>query len=112
MSSNAPLRQQLNGQFPYMPYNFNLLNNLKFQPAAEINPHENPADYHVNGSFEAPRQGYESNNHGWASTSGPCAVTMFDEHLYAQASFTKQHHSFQFIYLFAFLWHFCCTTFL
>ncbi|XP_073226532.1 agamous-like MADS-box protein AGL30 isoform X2 [Cicer arietinum] len=84
MSSNAPLRQQLNGQFPYMPYNFNLLNNLKFQPAAEINPHENPADYHVNGSFEAPRQGYESNNHGWASTSGPCAVTMFDEHLYAQ----------------------------
>ncbi|KAK7362360.1 hypothetical protein VNO77_04471 [Canavalia gladiata] len=89
MSSTAPLRLQLNGQFPYLPYNFNLLNNLKFQPTAEINPHENPVDYHVNGSFEAPRPGFDSNHHGWASTSGPCAVTMFDEHLYAQASFAK-----------------------
>ncbi|XP_061370903.1 agamous-like MADS-box protein AGL30 isoform X2 [Gastrolobium bilobum] len=84
LSSTAPMRLQFNGQFPYMPYNFNLMNNLKFQPAAEINPHENPVDYHINGSFEAPRPGYDSNHHGWASTSGPCAVTMFDEHLYAQ----------------------------
>ena len=30
-----------------------------FQPAAEINPKENPIDYHVNGSFEAPRPGYD-----------------------------------------------------
>ncbi|KAL2344524.1 hypothetical protein Fmac_005809 [Flemingia macrophylla] len=89
MSSTAPMRLQLNGQFPYLPYNFNLLNNLKFQPTAEMNPHENPVDYHVNGSFEASRSGYDSNHHGWASTSGPCAVTMFDEQLYAQASPTK-----------------------
>ncbi|XP_027347742.1 agamous-like MADS-box protein AGL30 [Abrus precatorius] len=91
MSSTAPLRLQLNGQFPYLPYNFNLLNNLKFQPSAEISPQENPVDYHVNGSFEAPSTGFDSNHHGWASTSGPCAVTMFDEHLYAQASTTKLH---------------------
>ncbi|XP_029127208.1 agamous-like MADS-box protein AGL30 isoform X6 [Cajanus cajan] len=84
LSSTAPMRLQLNGQFPYLPYNFNLLNNLKFQPTAEINPHENPVDYHVNGSFDAPRSGYDSNHHGWASSSGPCAVTMFDEQLYAQ----------------------------
>ncbi|RDX74387.1 Agamous-like MADS-box protein AGL30, partial [Mucuna pruriens] len=89
MSSAAPMRLQLNGQFPYLPYNFNLLNNLKFQPTAEINPHENPVDYHVNGSFEAPRSGYDSNHHGWASTSGHCGVTMFDEQLYAQASSTE-----------------------
>lgn len=95
MSSTAPLRLQLSGQIPYLPYNFNLLNNLKLQPtAAEINPHKNPVDYHVDGSFEAPRPGYDSNQHGWASTSGPCAVTMFDEHLYAQASFNKVHFGF------------------
>ncbi|KAK8472307.1 hypothetical protein PHAVU_002G172350 [Phaseolus vulgaris] len=84
MSSTANMRLQLNGQFPYLPYNFNLLNNLKFQPTAEINPHENPVDYQVNGSLEAPRSGYDSNHHGWASTSGHCGVTMFDEQLYAQ----------------------------
>ncbi|XP_020220789.1 agamous-like MADS-box protein AGL30 isoform X3 [Cajanus cajan] len=94
LSSTAPMRLQLNGQFPYLPYNFNLLNNLKFQPTAEINPHENPVDYHVNGSFDAPRSGYDSNHHGWASSSGPCAVTMFDEQLYAQASPTKVNFGF------------------
>jgi len=94
MSSTANMRLPLNGQFPYLPYNFNLLNNLKFQPTAEMNPHENPVDYHVNGSLEAPRSGFDSNHHGWASTSGPCGVTMFDEQLYAQASTTKMHFGF------------------
>lgn len=93
MSNIAPMRLQLNGQFPYLPYNFNLLNNLKFQQTAEINPHENHVDY-VNGSFEAPIAGYDSNHHGWASTSGPCDVPMFDEHLYAQASSTNIHFGF------------------
>lgn len=87
MCSTAPQNLQLSEQFPNMPYNFNLLNSLKFQPGAEINPLENPVDYHVNGSFEAPRPGYDSKQHGWGSTSGPCADTMFDEHLYSQASF-------------------------
>ncbi|KAK7368388.1 hypothetical protein VNO80_10413 [Phaseolus coccineus] len=94
MSSTANMRLQLNGQFPYLPYNFNLLNNLKFQPTAEMNPHENPVDYQVNGSLEAPRSGYDSNHHGWASTSGHCGVTMFDEQLYAQASSTEMHYGF------------------
>ncbi|XP_014506892.2 agamous-like MADS-box protein AGL30 [Vigna radiata var. radiata] len=94
LSSTANMRLQLNGQFPYLPYNFNLLNNLKFQPNAEMNPHENPVDYHVNGSLEAPRSGFDSNHHAWASTSGPCGVTMFDDQLYAQASSTKMHFGF------------------
>ncbi|CAJ1939810.1 unnamed protein product [Sphenostylis stenocarpa] len=94
MTSTAPMRLQLNGQFPYLPYNFNVMNNLKYQPTAEINPHENPVDFNVNGSLEAPRSGFDSNHHGWASTSGPCGVTMFDEQLYAQASSTKVHFSF------------------
>ncbi|XLT88506.1 hypothetical protein HN873_010259, partial [Arachis hypogaea] len=100
-STTAPLRLPLNNghQFPYMPsYNFNLLNDFKFQAAPEMNHHHNQPQenhnlsfhHHVNnGNFEAPRNAYDSNHHhhhGWASTSGPCAVTMFDEHLYAQAS--------------------------
>ncbi|KAL2560482.1 hypothetical protein AAZV13_20G027200 [Glycine max] len=85
MSNIAPMRLQLNGQFPCLQYNFNLLNNLKFQPSVEINPHENHVDYHVNEGFEAPRSSYDSNNHhGWASTSGSCGITMFEEQLYAQ----------------------------
>lgn len=82
----APLRLQLGGQYPYLPYNLNLMNDTKFQSAAQMNPQENPVDFHVNGSFETPRPGYETTQHSWASTSGPCPVTMFDEHLYSQVS--------------------------
>uniref|UniRef100_A0A2N9J5N1 MADS-box domain-containing protein n=1 Tax=Fagus sylvatica TaxID=28930 RepID=A0A2N9J5N1_FAGSY len=80
----APLRLQLGGQYPYLPYNVNLLNETKFQPAAQMNPQEDPLDYHVNGNFGTSRPGYETTQHGWASTSGHCAVNMFDEHLYSQ----------------------------
>lgn len=88
------MRLPLGGQFPYLPNNFNTLNDGKLQPATGMNPQETRVDYHVNGSFEAPRQGYDSNQHGWASTSGPCAVTMFDEHLYAQPNFPQVHFGF------------------
>ncbi|XP_054809077.1 agamous-like MADS-box protein AGL30 isoform X2 [Prosopis cineraria] len=95
MTSTASLRLQLGGQLPYLPYNFNLLSDIKFQPSAEINPLENPIDYHPNKSFEAPRLAFESNHHGWDSTSGPCAVTtMFDDYLYAQASFPQVNFGF------------------
>ncbi|XP_018845248.2 agamous-like MADS-box protein AGL30 isoform X2 [Juglans regia] len=86
LSRIAPLRLQLGGQYPYLPYNLNLMNdNTKFQTAVQMNQPEHPADYHVNGSFETPRPGFETAQHSWASTSGPCPITMFDEHLYNQA---------------------------
>ncbi|XP_019454940.1 PREDICTED: agamous-like MADS-box protein AGL30 isoform X2 [Lupinus angustifolius] len=94
LSSTAPARLQLNGKFQYQPYNFNLLNDMKLQPAAEMNPHENNVDYHVNASFEPPRPSYDSNHHNWNSTSGPCAVTMFEEYLFGQASFPQVHFGF------------------
>ncbi|OIW02147.1 hypothetical protein TanjilG_02371 [Lupinus angustifolius] len=94
LSSNAPVRLQLNGQFPCQPYNFNVLNDIKFQLEAEMNPHENHVDYHVNGRFEAPRPGYDSNQYNWTSTSGPCAVTMLDEYLISQTSFPQVHFGF------------------
>lgn len=95
-SSTAPVRLQLNGQFPYLPNNFNIQNDMKLQPVATMNPQENNVDYNVNGNFEATRQGgYDhSNHHGWTSTSGPCAVTMFDDHLYPQPSFPQVHFGF------------------
>ncbi|KAM5567225.1 agamous-like MADS-box protein AGL30 [Rosa sericea] len=85
LSRTAPLRLQLGGQFSsYLPYNLNMLTDTKFQQPTEMSPQENPVEYHVNGSFEAPRPDFFATQHSWASTSGPCAVTMFDEHLYSQ----------------------------
>ncbi|KAJ7943451.1 Agamous-like MADS-box protein AGL30 [Quillaja saponaria] len=80
----ASLKLQLGDQFPYLPYNFSLLHDPKFQLVGEMNPLDNPVDYHVNGSFEAGRPGYDSIHQGWDSTSGPCGFTMFDEHLFSQ----------------------------
>ena len=89
LTRTAPIGglQLASGQFPYMPYNLNVLNDPKFQPQPEINPQENTVDYHVNGNFEVPRHGYETNHQSsWASTSGPYAVSILDEHLYPQVS--------------------------
>ncbi|KAM6571064.1 agamous-like MADS-box protein AGL30 isoform X1 [Cannabis sativa] len=86
LSRTTPMRLQLNGgQFPYAPYNLNVLSDQKFQPQTEMNPQENTVDYQVNGNFEVPRHGYETNHqNSWASTAGPYAVSMLDETLYPQ----------------------------
>lgn len=60
------------------------MNGTKFQPA-QMNPQKDPLDCHVNGRTSRP--GDETIWHGWASTSGSCAVNKFDEHLYSQVSF-------------------------
>eukprot|EP00262_Sarcandra_glabra_P015369 TRINITY_DN4734_c0_g1_i1.p1 TRINITY_DN4734_c0_g1~~TRINITY_DN4734_c0_g1_i1.p1 ORF type:complete len:348 (-),score=51.61 TRINITY_DN4734_c0_g1_i1:342-1385(-) len=83
LSQNASLRQQLGAQFPYHPYNLNLMSENKFKTDAEINSQESSVDYPVNG-FEPPRPGYDAVHHNWASTSRPCPIAMFDEHLYTQ----------------------------
>lgn len=85
LSGTASLRLQLGGQCSYLPYNVNLLND-KFQPVSDMNIQENPVDYHVTGSLDVPRPGYDTTHGSWASTSGPCEVTLFDERLYSQAS--------------------------
>lgn len=90
LSQTAPMRLQLGGgQFPYVPYNLNVLNDTKFRPQAEMNPQENAVDYHVNGNFEVPRHAYETTHQStWASTSGPYdAVSILDETLYPQVNF-------------------------
>ncbi|KAA3488122.1 MADS-box protein CMB2-like isoform X1 [Gossypium australe] len=73
---------QLGGQCPFFSYDLSILNDRKFPPVAEMNFPETPVDYHVNGVLAGPRAGYDPNQGSWASTSGPCAVTMFDEPLY------------------------------
>ncbi|KAK9277739.1 hypothetical protein L1049_007286 [Liquidambar formosana] len=92
LSRTASLRLQLGGQYPYPPYNPNLLSNTKFQPAADMSLHNNPLDYHIDGSFEAPQSGFDPTHGRWASTSGPCAVAMFDERIYSQVSFPCTHY--------------------
>ncbi|KAG8473221.1 hypothetical protein CXB51_035174 [Gossypium anomalum] len=77
---------QLGGQCPFFSYDLSILNDRKFQPVAEMNFPETPVDYHVNGVLAGPRAGYDPNQGSWASTSGPCAVTMFDEPLYTGVS--------------------------
>eukprot|EP00257_Ricinus_communis_P018204 XP_015576855.1 agamous-like MADS-box protein AGL30 isoform X1 [Ricinus communis] len=84
LNGTASLRLQLAGQYPHLPYNLNMLNDTKFQPAADMNIQESPVDFHVNGSFEVPKPGYDTTPGSWASSSGPCAVTMFDEQLYSR----------------------------
>ncbi|TKY69662.1 MADS-box transcription factor 1 [Spatholobus suberectus] len=90
LSNTSPMRLQV----PYLPNNCDLLNEMKVQLTPEMKSHENHVDYHVNGGFEALRTEYDSNHKGWTSTSGPCAITMFDEHLYTQASFPPLHFGF------------------
>ena len=92
-TTTTPVRLQFNGQFPYISNNFNIMNDVKLQPTTTMNnnPHENQVDnnYHVNGNFEAPKQGYDqsNNHHSWNSNSGPCAVNIFDEHFYPPPNF-------------------------
>ncbi|KAK8699763.1 hypothetical protein V6N13_115841 [Hibiscus sabdariffa] len=70
------------GGHPFFSYDLSILNDRKFPPAAEMNFQEAPVDYHMNGVLAGPRVGYDTNQGSWASTSGPCAVTIFDEPLY------------------------------
>ncbi|XP_022776840.1 agamous-like MADS-box protein AGL30 isoform X2 [Durio zibethinus] len=83
LSGNASSQLQLGGQCPFS-YNLNILNDPIFPPVAGMNFQETPADYHVNGALEGPRAGYDTTQGSWASTSGPCAVAMFDEPLYSR----------------------------
>ncbi|XP_052295506.1 agamous-like MADS-box protein AGL30 isoform X3 [Citrus sinensis] len=90
LSGTQSLRLQLGGQCSYIPYNVSLLND-KFQPVSEMNIQENPVDYHVSGSLEVPRPGFDTTPGSWASTSGPCEVTLFDERLYSQVAEEDGH---------------------
>ncbi|XP_010258315.1 PREDICTED: agamous-like MADS-box protein AGL65 isoform X2 [Nelumbo nucifera] len=90
LSRNACLRLQLGGQYPYPPYGFNLLSEKKFKTEVEMSLHENPVDYQVNSGFEAARPGYDPSNRSWASSSGSCSITMFDEHSYPQLGTASQ----------------------
>ncbi|KAM7252111.1 hypothetical protein ACFE04_023994 [Oxalis oulophora] len=84
LNGNAPLSLQLNGQFPFLPYD--MVNGTKFQTGVNMSVQENPSDYQVNGGFGAPRPSFDATQINWASTSNPCAVPMFDDHLYSRVN--------------------------
>ncbi|XP_022732929.1 agamous-like MADS-box protein AGL30 isoform X1 [Durio zibethinus] len=83
LNGNASLQLQPGGQCPFS-YDLNILNDAKFPPVEVMNFQETPADYHVNGVLEGLRAGYDTTQGCWASTSSPCAVTIFDEPLYSR----------------------------
>ncbi|XP_068643522.1 agamous-like MADS-box protein AGL65 isoform X2 [Aristolochia californica] len=83
LNPNECLRLQLGGQFPYEPYNLNLIDEKKFKPGGDMTLHEQSMDYQVSG-FGQPRPEYDANHHNWASMSGSCGVAMFEEHTYQQ----------------------------
>ncbi|KAJ6842992.1 agamous-like MADS-box protein AGL30 [Iris pallida] len=72
LSQNSCLKLELAGQFPYQSYGLHLLSQKKFKPDGEVSVHDGQVDYQMN-SFQA-----------WASTSGSCNVTMFDDHSFPQ----------------------------
>ncbi|KAL4362028.1 hypothetical protein GQ457_04G011030 [Hibiscus cannabinus] len=82
LNGNGSLQLQLGGHCPFS-YNLNILNDNKFPPMEEMNFHETPADYHVSGVVQGPGTGYDTTPDSWASTSGTCGVTMFDEPLFS-----------------------------
>ncbi|XP_068636590.1 agamous-like MADS-box protein AGL65 isoform X2 [Aristolochia californica] len=83
LNSNECLRLQPGDQFPFEPYNLNLIDEKKFKPGGNMNLHEQIMDYQVSG-FEQHQPEYDGNPHNWASTSGPSCVAMFEEHTYQQ----------------------------
>ncbi|KAJ4842839.1 hypothetical protein Tsubulata_034332 [Turnera subulata] len=84
LSGTASMRQPLAGNYSCLPYNLNLLNDVKFQSAVEMNLQKSPVEFHANGSYGAPKPDHDSTTGSWASTSGTCGVSIFDEHLYSQ----------------------------
>ncbi|KAI3907678.1 hypothetical protein MKW98_016322 [Papaver atlanticum] len=85
LNRNACLSLQLGGQMPSIAsYNLDLLNNKSFEADGKMSLQEPPMDYQVSSSssFDPPRHRYDTNESGWASSSGHCAVPMFDGPLY------------------------------
>lgn len=86
LSGATSLGLQAGGQCSYRPYNLNPHSNIKFQQVAEIGIEENPLGYHADQSFEALQPGFDVTHGNWAPTSQPCAVAVYDDHLYPEVS--------------------------
>ncbi|KAK9116702.1 hypothetical protein Sjap_015649 [Stephania japonica] len=87
LSRNACLGLQLSDQYPpYSQYNLNLSCNKGVKPESQ-DPHVN---YELSNNFEIMRPPFDAGHHTWASTSGPCAVPQFDNHLYSQVCSTSE----------------------
>ncbi|KAH0458247.1 hypothetical protein IEQ34_013562 [Dendrobium chrysotoxum] len=82
LGHNSCLQLQLGAKYPYNSYDMNLFAE-KFQPNGEVNLQENQVDFQVNG-FKPPVTGFDAKLQSWVATTGPYAVPLFDDPLYAQ----------------------------
>lgn len=99
-SSSLHLNDQLNleaRQQQSYPSNYSsLLNNGYLQPTEPMNTQENILDFLLdNKKYEVPQYGYDPLHYSWLSgSSGTCGPTMFEEHLYPQASVCSLEYQF------------------
>lgn len=81
LSQNSCLKLELGGQYPYHSYGLHLLSEKKFKhDGGEVDIQDGSVDYQIN-SFQPAKLDYDAT---WASTSGSCSVTMFDDHPFPQ----------------------------
>ncbi|MQM03195.1 hypothetical protein Taro_035971 [Colocasia esculenta] len=83
LNQNGCLGLQLGGQYPYDSYAMSLLGEKKFKTESGITFPDVSVDYQVN-CFEPPRSSYDASIQNWASASGSCGFSIFDEHSYPQ----------------------------
>ncbi|CAA7401119.1 unnamed protein product [Spirodela intermedia] len=78
LTQNGSLSLQLGGQHPFDSYGIHPLPD-RFKPEGGDNfPEDGAMDYQ--GNFPA----YDTSIQNWASSSGSCCLSMFDEHSYSQ----------------------------
>lgn len=95
LSTGACLSLQLGEQFSYPPYgSLNMPDDKKLKPEMEMNLQGNPAVYQVSSNFEFPRPVYGNEQHDWASASGSCGISMFDDNSYQQVSLFLNFYPF------------------
>ncbi|CAA6664537.1 unnamed protein product [Spirodela intermedia] len=79
------LSLQLGGQHPFDSYGIHPLPD-RFKPEGGDNfPEDGAMDYQ--GNFPA----YDTSIQNWASSSGSCCLSMFDEHSYSQVGYHPKH---------------------
>ncbi|WOL15756.1 agamous-like MADS-box protein AGL65 [Canna indica] len=84
-SPNSCLRLEIGGPYPYPSYSQSFLSEM-MKPDPENSLQESTIDYQIN-NFDASSQ-------NWASTSGTCDVTLYDEQSYTQGLVQDMGHFF------------------
>ncbi|KAB1216718.1 hypothetical protein CJ030_MR4G003842 [Morella rubra] len=93
LSRTACLNVKFGEQYAYPLYNSSdLPDDKKLMPEMEMNSLENPVDFQVYSNFEPPRSLCDRRHQTWFSSSGPCAIAIYNQNAYQQVRIS--FHSF------------------